>query len=112
MTATRNPKPHPVRDAPGIIYDPITRRARLAGLGLEVWEVINGYRSVGYDWRRLRQAFDWLADEQLRAAVTFANANPQFVAAEIAENDAVEDEFFGRTPQPPELPSSYAIPPR
>jgi hypothetical protein len=110
MTATRNPKSHPERDVLGLIYDPITRRARLAGLGLEVWEVI--YRSVGYDWRRLRRAFDWLTDEQLRAAVTFANANPEFVAAEIADNDAAEDEFFGRTPHPPDLPASYAIPPR
>ena len=111
MTATREPKPHPVHDIPGILYDPIARRARIAGTGLEVWEIINGYRSVGYNWQRLERAFDWLSSEQLRSAVIFANLNPRFVAAEIAENDAVEDEFFGRTPQPPDLPARYEIPP-
>ena len=111
MTATHEPKPHPAHDVPGIIYDPVTRRARIAGSALEVWEVIDGYRSVGYDWSRLESAFDWLTSEQLRAAVTFANQNPEFVAAEIAENDAVEDRFVGRTPQPPALPIRYTIPP-
>jgi uncharacterized protein (DUF433 family) len=110
MTVTREPKPHPAHRVSGIIYDPETRRARIAGTGLEVWEIINGYRSVDYVWRRLEEAFHWLTPHQLKAAVTFANLNPDFVAAEIAENDAVEDGFFGREPVWPDLPETYDIP--
>ena len=112
MTATRDQRPHPVRDVPGIVYDPVTRRARVAGTGLEVWEIINGYRSVAFDWQRLERAFDWLSTDQIRAAVMFANLNPELVAAEIAENDAAEDRFFGRAPRPPDLPATYEIPSR
>ena len=114
MTTTHNhnPKPHPANDVPGIVYDPVTRRARVAGTGLEVWEIINGYRSVGYDWERLEWSFDRLSRSQLQAAVTFANRNPQFIAAEIAENDAAEDRLLGRTPRPPDLPAAYEIPSR
>jgi uncharacterized protein (DUF433 family) len=110
MTAIRDQKPHHVHDVPGIVYDPVTRRARVAGMGLEVWEVINGYRSVGYEWERLEQAFDWLSIDQLRAAVTFANLNPDFITAEIAENDAAEEHLLGRVPTPPDLPARYEIP--
>jgi uncharacterized protein (DUF433 family) len=112
MTTKHNSKPHPANDVPGIVYDPVARRARLASTGLEVWEIINGYRSVGYDWDRLVRSFDRLSRSQLQAAVTFANRNPQFIAAEIAENDAAEDRFHGRTPRPPDLPSAYEIPSR
>ena len=112
MTAMRDHRPHPIHDVPGIVYDPVTRRARIAGTGLEVWEIINGYRSVGFEWRRLVRCFEWLSIEQIRAAVMFANLNPAFVAAEIAENDAAEDRFFGRAPRPPDLPAAYEIPSR
>ncbi|MGD9893315.1 MAG: hypothetical protein AB7R89_23715 [Dehalococcoidia bacterium] len=112
MTTTHNSKPHPANDVPGIVYDPVARRARVAGAGLEVWEIINGYRSVGYDWERLERSFGQLSRSQLKAAVTFANRNPRFIAAEIAENDAAEDRFFGRTPRPTDLPAVYEIPSR
>ncbi len=111
MTAMRNQKPRHIHDAPGIVYDPVTRHARIAGTGLEVWEVINGYRSVGYEWERLERAFNWLSTAQLRAAVTFANLNSDFVAVEIAENDATEDQFLSRTPTASSLPPRYEIPP-
>lgn len=97
MTATHEPTPHPLHDVPGIIYRPITRRARIAGTGLAVRELINGYRSVGYDWQRLERAFDGLTSDQLQAAVPFANRNSTFVAADIAENDAIRSRRLPRS---------------
>jgi uncharacterized protein (DUF433 family) len=108
MTTPPMPRPLPVTLVPGITYSPLARRARVLGTGLEVWEIINGYRSVGYDFDRLRRAFDWLTEEQLRAALRFWELNPDFIAAELAENDAAPQrlqELWERYPEtkPPHL---------
>ncbi len=62
-----------MRRAPGIIFvDGATgRRAVVAGSGLEVWEVIQTWREVGEDYRRLRTAYEWLSEPQLRAALSY-----------------------------------------
>ena len=68
-----------MRRVPGIIFvdGPIGRRARVAGTGLEVFEVIKVYRSVAEDWDRLIAALHWLTDDQLRAAPTYAQTYPE-----------------------------------
>ena len=65
-----------MRRCPGIIYaDGVTgRRARVAGTGLEVWEIIATYKSVNENFKRLKKAYHWLADQQLRAAVGYYQA--------------------------------------
>lgn len=88
MTASPIPKPLPVRLVSGVIYSPLERRARVQGAGLEVWEILNVYRSVGSDFERLQRSFDWLTPTQLRAALAFSEQNPAFVAAELTEADA------------------------
>ncbi|MEJ2679172.1 MAG: hypothetical protein P8174_08875 [Gemmatimonadota bacterium] len=62
-----------MRRAPGIIFvDGATgRRAVVAGSGLEVWEVVQMWQEVGHDYRRLRAAYDWLSEPQLRAALSY-----------------------------------------
>src|SRR5262245_43459211 len=60
-----------MRRLPGIVFaDGVRDRvAQVAGTGLDVWEVVERYRAVDQDWDRLRQEFDWLADQQLQAAL-------------------------------------------
>lgn len=60
-----------MRRCPGIVFtDGVSgRRARVAGTGLEVWEVIASYKSVDNDLRRLRKTYRWLTEQQLRAAI-------------------------------------------
>ena len=85
---------------PGIIYAPIERRARVQGTGIEVFEVIKSYRSVGQDWERLRKVYHWLSDEQLRAALTFYAKNRPFVDARLAaEETPTLEEFWAQYPQ-------------
>lgn len=61
------------RRAPGIVFvDGATgRRAVVAGSGLEVWEVVAAWQEVGRNYGRLRAAYEWLSEPQLRAALSY-----------------------------------------
>lgn len=61
------------RRAPGIVFvDGATgRRPVVAGSGLEVWEIVATWREVGRNYERLRMAYDWLAEPQIRAALSY-----------------------------------------
>jgi uncharacterized protein (DUF433 family) len=87
MTVSRLPKPLPTQMIPGIEYSHDEQRARIAGTGLEVWEIIEVYR-LNPTFAGLRKNFDWLTPDQLHAALAFAEANPEFLAAEMAAADA------------------------
>jgi uncharacterized protein (DUF433 family) len=80
---------------PGIIFaDSVCGRvARVAGTGLEVFEIIIGYRSVGYDWRQLKEAYHWLSDNQLRAALTYYELYPEEINGLLEENDKYTPEY-------------------
>ena len=56
-----------MRGCPGIIFASGVsgRRARLAGTGIEVWEIIAQYLSLRRDQERLQHAFHWLTPGQL-----------------------------------------------
>lgn len=58
---------------PGIVFTEGTtgRRARIAGAGIEVWEVIATYKGVNKDFKRLCSAYHWLKEQQLRAAIGY-----------------------------------------
>lgn len=108
MTTSPVPRPLPVQLVPGILYSPLAKRARIQGTGLEVWEIVNAYRSVDYDFARLRAGFDWLTEDQLRAALRFWELNPAFIARRLAEEDAAPQrlqELWQRYPdtKPPHL---------
>lgn len=108
MATSPIPKPLPVTLVPGIIYSPLAKRARVQGTGLEVWEIVRVFRLVDQDFERLRKSFDWLTPDQLNAALTFAEQNPAFIAAEIATADAAPqrlEELWRRYPftKPPHL---------
>ena len=61
------------RRAPGVVFvDGATgRRPVVAGSGLEVWEVVSTWKEVGRNYDRLRAAYDWLTEPQLRAALSY-----------------------------------------
>jgi uncharacterized protein (DUF433 family) len=88
-----------LHDVPGVIVDrrPPEVRARLLGTGLEVWEVAKTYYEVGEDWERLRRCYETLSDDQLRAALTFAEKYWDVIAARIAEEYAFVPESLRET---------------
>ncbi|MBW2181988.1 MAG: hypothetical protein JRG81_16710 [Deltaproteobacteria bacterium] len=61
------------RRCPGIVFaDGVSgRRAKVAGSGLDVWEVIATYKSVEEGFKRLEKVYHWLTQQQLRSAVGY-----------------------------------------
>jgi uncharacterized protein (DUF433 family) len=78
-----------MRRCPGIIFAEGTsgRRARIAGTGIEVWEVIAAYKSVKEDFKRLKKAYHWLSGEQLKAALGYYAIYPKEIDRLIEQNE-------------------------
>ena len=78
-----------MRRCPGIGFadGPAGRRARILGTGLDVWELIATNKSLGENPARLRKAYPWLSQAQLRAALGYYTAYPEEIDRRIALND-------------------------
>jgi uncharacterized protein (DUF433 family) len=78
-----------MRRCPGILFAEGTsgRRARVAGTGIEVWEVIATYKSVKGDLKRLQRAYHWLSREQIKAALGYYTAYPGEIDELIEQNE-------------------------
>jgi uncharacterized protein (DUF433 family) len=79
-----------MRRCPGILSadGPTGRRARIAGTGLDVWEVIATYRSVGRSFKRLKAAYPQLDEAKLLAAVSYYECYPGEIDNRISDNEA------------------------
>ena len=79
-----------MRRCPGIIFgEGVTgRRAKVAGTGIEVWEIISAYKSVGKDLKRVKKAYHWLSQEQLKAALGYYSVYPQEIDRLIERNES------------------------
>jgi uncharacterized protein (DUF433 family) len=81
-----------MRRVPGIVFTDGTlgRVPRIAGTGIEVFEVIQRYEGFDHSWDRLAESFDWLKPEQLRAALAYYEAYPDEVNARLDREKEVE----------------------
>lgn len=86
-----------MRRCPGIVFADGTtgRRARISGTGLDVWEVVATYESVGRNWKRLSEAYHWLNETQLRAALSYYQCYPEEIDARIRQNESWTPEVLG-----------------
>lgn len=80
-----------MRRAPGIVFvDGATgRRPVVAGSGLEVWEVVATWKEVGRNYERLRTAYDWLTEPQLRGALSYYEMYEDEVEGQLARENAL-----------------------
>jgi len=93
-----------MRRVPGILFaDGATgRRARVGGTGIEVFEVIDRYESVGRDRARLQELFDWLKPNQINAAIAFYEAYPDDIRPYLLteqEEKAAMEALWAKHPQ-------------
>ena len=79
-----------IHRCPGIVFTEGVRgrRARVAGTGIEVWEIIATYQGVGKSLDRLGKAYHWLTDQQLKSAIGYYKAYPEEIDRLIAENES------------------------
>jgi len=70
-----------MRLVPGIVFadGPSGRRARIEGTGIEVFEIIQGHRAAEQDRQRLNEAFHWLDQRQIDAALAYYRLFPDDV---------------------------------
>ena len=91
-----------MRRIPGVVFADSPsggRVARVAGTGLEVFEVVQAYRSMENSWARLKVSFDWLSDTQLKAALAYAEAYPEEIEERIRRDEQwTADEAWRRYP--------------
>ncbi|RPI76210.1 MAG: DUF433 domain-containing protein [Desulfobacteraceae bacterium] len=76
------------RKCPGIIYvdGPSGRRARIAGSGIEVWEFMANFKAMNEDYAKIKQAYHWLNEQQIRAAFTYYTFYPDDIEEHIRSN--------------------------
>ena len=87
-----------MRRCPGIVFaDGVSgRRARIAGTGLEVWEIIATYKGVNENVKRLRKAYHWLTAQQLRAAIGYYTTYPEEINRQIKLNESWSKEMVAK----------------
>ncbi|MDF1591252.1 MAG: hypothetical protein P1P89_07030 [Desulfobacterales bacterium] len=75
---------------PGIVFSEGVsgKKARVAGTGLEVFEIISNYKSVAENFERLKTVYHWLTDLQLRAALGYYRAYPDEIDELIDQNES------------------------
>jgi uncharacterized protein (DUF433 family) len=85
-----------MRLVPGIVFadGPAGRRARVEGTGIEVFEVIQAYLAAGRDRDDLRQAFHWLDERQVDAALTYYRQFSDDVEPFLFHSDEELEAFF------------------
>jgi len=79
-----------MRRCPGIVFvnGARGRKAKIAGTGLDVWEIIATYISVNNNFPRLRKAYHWLSDQQLKAAIGYYTAYRDEIDRLIEQNES------------------------
>lgn len=79
-----------MRRCPSIVFtDGVTgRKARVAGTGLEVWEIIATYIGVKQNVKRLQKAYHWLTEQQLRAAIGYYTVYREEIDQQIKQNES------------------------
>ena len=65
------------------VGDMLVEGAAVAGTGLEVWEIVRAYKEVGEDYGELRKGYPWLAEPQLRAALSYYELYPDEIETRL-----------------------------
>jgi uncharacterized protein (DUF433 family) len=97
-----------IHRCPGIVFTEGVRgrRARIAGTGIEVWEVVSTYQSVGKNIKRLCRAYHWMTDQQIQSALGYYKTYPEEVTRLITENEGwTRERLHRRHPFLPPNPS-------
>ena len=90
-----------MRRCPGITFadGPTGRRAKIAGTGIDIWEFIATFKGLGENYDRLKKAYHWLSDQQIRSALSYYALYPNEIDERIHRNDDItEAQIIDRFP--------------
>ena len=96
-----------MRRCPGVVFrdGAVGRRAVIEGTGIDVWAVVQEWRSAAADFEVLTEAFPQLSDRQLRAALNYYAV----YSAEIDGRLEAEEAWTPKTLRA-ELPFTQGLP--
>ena len=79
-----------MRRVPGIVFTEGIkgRRAKVAGTGSEVWEIIAAYKGLEMNFNRLKKAYHWLTDQQLKSAISYYDVFTEEIESLIQQNES------------------------
>ena len=83
-----------MRRCPGITFaeGPAGRRGRIAGTGIDVWELIATFKGLGESYEELKKAYHWLSEQQLRSALSYYALYPKEIDERITRNEEITQE--------------------
>jgi len=83
-----------LRRCPGITFadGPTGRRARIAGTGIEVWELIATFKGLEEDYEKLKEAYHWLSEQQIRAALSYYALYTTEIEERMTANEEMTEE--------------------
>ena len=83
-----------MRRCPGIVFvdGPSGRRARIAGSGIDVWELIAAFKGFSEDYDQLKKTYHWLNEQQIRAALSFYALYPGEIDDSISRNETLDQQ--------------------
>lgn len=90
-----------MRRCPGILFidGPSGKRARIAGSGIDVWELIATFKGLSEDYEKSKKAYHWLNEQQIRAAFSYYALYPREIDDTISQNENLDqDEILRRFP--------------
>ena len=85
-----------MRLVPGIYFgtEPAGRYAKITGTGIDVWQIIDAYKREQCDRSALAEAFHWLSEDQLDAALRYYALFPEEIDARIALEELYTPEWI------------------
>jgi uncharacterized protein (DUF433 family) len=85
-----------MRRIPGVYFadEAGGRRAKVAGTGIDVWQIVQEYQAVDGNMERLRVAFHWLSDLQLRSALAYYEVYPREIDRWLREGESTTAEHI------------------
>jgi uncharacterized protein (DUF433 family) len=75
---------------PGIVFTEGVngKRARIAGSGIEVWEIISSYKGLDKKVKRLARTYHWLSEQQVNSALGYYRLYPNEIDDLIGKNES------------------------
>jgi uncharacterized protein (DUF433 family) len=87
-----------MRRCPGITFvdGPTGRRARVAGTGIDVWELIATFKGLEERYEELKRAYHWLSEQQIRSALSYYGLYSEEIDERMGRNEQITEEQISK----------------